>query len=363
MKIKLPLLLLSLFLMNNQLKAQVDFYAGYQGISDDNIYNNYLMVSDFINSFSIGSAFNIESDLNNVQVYYEGNASFFQKNDFKSYNAHRIGLVETHLFSIDDNPLNAGINYSFRNNKDDFTIYDFNQLSLYINYRQSVSDTDFFIPGYVYNRNNYKNFTLFSHNEHKFFLTWISSFQSGTSIILNGEYNYKKYLEYYNVDGYLNEASQIKFMTNLSQSLDDKTGLNGYFAYRKNLSTGSRYILSDSLIYYEEEIFNDIYSYDGIETGIGFKHFLNDNIEFSTEAKYFMRKYSSINAVSITGVELNELREDKLFGVGVGLIFDLSGFINGLSLSANYNYLDSKSNDYFYKYTNQIFSFSLDLGI
>jgi len=362
MKNKLSLLFIFAFLFSNQVKAQFDFYAGYQGIIDDNIYNNYLMVSDFINAVSLGSAYNFESDFNNVQIYYEGSFNSFQKNTFKTFDAQRIGLVETHLFSFDDNPLNAGINYSFRNNKDDFKIYDFNQLSLYLNYRHSVSETDFIIPGYIFNRNNYKNFTLFSHNEHKIFLTWISSFQTGTSIMLNTEYNLKKYFETYDYEGYLNEASQIKFMTNLSQSLGEKTGINGFLAYRKNLSTGSRYLLSDSLIYYEEEIFNDIYSYDGIETGLGFKHYLNDNIEFSAEAKYFIRKYSAINAVALDGSELNELREDKILGIGLGVAFDLSNVITGLSLSANYNYLNGQSNDYYYKYTNQIFSFSLDVN-
>ena len=362
MKNRLLLLLLSTFFLSNQVKAQFDFYAGYQGIADDNIYNNYLMVSDFINTVSFGSAYNFESDLNNVQIYYEGSLNSFQKNTVKTFNAHRIGLVETHLFSIDDNPLNAGINYSFRNNKDDFKIFDFNQLSLYLNYRHSVSETDFIIPGYVYNRNNYKNFTLFSHNEHKFFLTWISSFQTGTSIMVNAEYNLKKYFESYDYEGYLNEASQIKLMTNLSQSLGEKTGINGYISYRKNLSEGSRYLVSDSLIYYEEEIFNDIYSYDGIETGLGLKHYLTDNIEFSFEAKYLARKYSSINAAELNGSELNQLREDKIYVIGAGIIFDLSKIINGLSLSANYNYLNSTSNDYFYKFTNQMFSAAIELA-
>ena len=362
MKIKLSLLLSILLLVNFQSNAQFNLYTGYQGIYDDNIYNNYLMISDYINSFSLGSAFNIESEFNNVQLYYEGNLSTFQKNDFKTFNAHKIGLVETHLFSIDDNPLNAGINYSFRNNRDEFKIYDFNQLSLYINYCHSISPTDFIIPGYVYNRNNYKNFSLFSHNEHKFFLTWSSSFQSGTSLMFNVEYNLKKYFETYNYEGYLNEASQIKLMTNISQSLAEKTGMNAYIVYRKNLSDGSRYLLSDSLIYYEEEIFNDIYSYDGIETGVGFKHYFNDNIEFNIEAKYFLRDYSSIKAVDKFGNELNELRQDNLFGLGAGITFDLSSIAKGLSLSANWNYINNDSNDYYYKYTNQMISGSLEYG-
>lgn len=362
MKLKFLILFSLLLLINIKSFAQFDFYAGYQGIYDDNIYNNYLKVSDYINSFSFGSAFNIESEFNNVQLYYEGNLSAFQKNSFKTFDAHRIGLVETHLFSIDDNPLNAGINFSFRNNRDEFKIYDFNQLSLYINYRHSVSSSDFIIPGYVYNRNNYKNFSLFSHNEHKFFLTWSSSFQTGTSLMFNAEYSFKKYFETYNFPGYLNEASQFKLMTNISQSLAEKTGMNAYVVYRKNLSDGSRYLLSDSLIYYEEEIFNDIYSYDGVETGLGFKHYFSDNVEFSAEAKYIMRNYSNIKAVDKLGDELNDFRKDNLIGFGAGLSIDLGAIAKGLSFSANWNYINNDSNDYYYKYTNQMISGTLYLS-
>ncbi|MBK7632104.1 MAG: hypothetical protein IPJ23_15630 [Ignavibacteriales bacterium] len=100
-----------LFLQTAQ--AQFNLYTYYQGIYDDNIFNTSEKVSDYINSFAFGSAYNFESDLNNVQIYYEGGLNYFQATTSKSFNTHRIGLVETHLFSVDDNPLNAGINYSF----------------------------------------------------------------------------------------------------------------------------------------------------------------------------------------------------------------------------------------------------------
>lgn len=343
-------------------RAQFDLYTNYQGIYDDNIFNNNQQISDFINSFSFGSAYNIESEFNNLQFYYEGGLNYFQTTSSKSFNTHRIGIVETYLFSIDDNPLNVGINYSFRNNKDEFEVYNFDQISAYFNYRHSISETDFILPGYVFNRNNYKNFTLFSHNEHKLFLTWISNFETKTSLSLNAEFNLKQYFEEYNFEGYLNEATQLKFLLNIGQSLGENTGINGYAVIRKNLSDGSRYLLSDSLVYYEEEIFNDIYSYDGIETGLGLKHFFNESIQLSLEAKYLIRNYSSLPAVDKNGTELSSLREDKLFGFGAGINFDLSGMMNGLSLSATWNYFKNNSNDYYYKYSNQIISASFEYG-
>jgi hypothetical protein len=54
------------------------------------------------------------------------------------------------------------------------------------------------------------------------------------------------------------------------------------------------------------------------------------------------------------------MREDSQFGFGAGIVFDLSNMMKGLSLSASWNYIKNKSNDYYYKYSNQIISFSLD---
>jgi hypothetical protein len=341
-------------------KAQFNFYTYYQGVYDDNIFNNSEKISDYINSFSFGSAYNIESELNNVQFYYEGSLNYFQTTTSKSFNTHRIGLVETHLFSIDNNPLNAGINYSFRKNKDEFVVYDFDQISAYVNYRYSISESDFILPGYSFNSNSYKNFTLFSHNEHRFFINWISNFETQTSLTLNAEYLIKEYFEKYDYAGYLNETTQLKFKANIGQSLSEMTGLSGYVIYRKNLSDGSRYLVSDSLVYYEEEIFNDIYSYDGIETGLGFKHYFNENIELSLDARYLIRDYSSLPAVNKSGEELDLMREDKQFGFGAGVTFNLSSVVKGLSFSAVWNYFKNNSNDYYYKYSNQMISASLD---
>ncbi len=193
-------------------------------------------------------------------------------------------------------------------------------------------------------------------------MTWISNFETKTSLTLNAEYNLKQYFEQYNFEGYLNQASQLKFLMNIGQSLGENTGVSGYVVVRKNLSDGSRYLLSDSLIYYEEEIFNDIYSYDGIETGLGFKHLFNESIELNLEAKYLMRNYSSLPAADINGVELTSFREDKLLGFGVGVDFDMSGIMDGLSFSAAWNYFKNTSNDYYYKYSNQVISASFNYG-
>ncbi|WP_337866963.1 surface lipoprotein assembly modifier [Ignavibacterium sp.] len=203
---------------------------------------------------------------------------------------------------------------------------------------------------------------MFSNYEHKAFLKWISNFETNTSLIVSAEFNYKKYLENYNYEGYANDGSYLKFLVNIGQSLSEKTGINLFASVRKNLSEKSRYIVSDSLIFYEEEIFNDLYSFNSIEAGIGFTQILGDDFKLSTELRYSPKYFTSLYTADEFGVELPELREDKQLSFGFSIEYDLGKILEGLSASVTYNYIKNKSNDYYYDYSNQIFSFTFGYG-
>ena len=60
-------------LLFNQSYSQFGFYTDVSSYYDDNIFNNYLAESDFIHSFSLGTEFDVESETNNLNLYYDGN--------------------------------------------------------------------------------------------------------------------------------------------------------------------------------------------------------------------------------------------------------------------------------------------------
>lgn len=362
MKSYLPAFLICILFLNYNAFSQFKLDISYEGYYDDNIYNNFEQTEDFVNSFSLSSAFNIESEFNNIQLYYEGNLSSFQKKQIKNSNSHRFGIVETHLFSIDDNPMNAGINYSLRNNKDEFKIYDFNQLSAYINYRHSIIEDNYLMIGYIFNKNNFKNFSLFSHYEHKGFIRWISNLAEKTSIIASSEFDYKDYLQKYNVSNYANEASLLRFGLSIAKIIGENTRLSIYSEYRKSLTDKSRYLFSNEFIYYEEEIFNDIYSSDGVTIGGAINQYLIDEILLSVEARYLTRNFKALPVADPEGFSLNDLRDDKQYAFGVAAEFDFSFLLDGMSIETSWNYIKNNSNDYFYDYTNNLISASLLFG-
>ena len=162
-KIFLISLLVYLSTFTSSLHAQIYLLTSVEGYYDDNIFNNYLNASDFVNSFSGEIGYDIESEQNNFELYYIGFFNRYYEYEDKSTTIHKVGAVNTYLFSEYDNPLNVGINYTIRNNKEDYYIYDFNQISAYANYMHSVSESNKIQLGVIGNRIDYENFSLFSH--------------------------------------------------------------------------------------------------------------------------------------------------------------------------------------------------------
>jgi hypothetical protein len=356
---------LSLLLMvmaPSLLFPQLSLSTRLENYYDDNIYNNFEKVSDVVHSASLDAGYDFESDDNNFQLYYMGNVTYFRENNFKSSNTHKFGIVNTYFLSEEGNPLNAGINYVMRNNRDELSVYDLSQLSVYANYRHFLNETDYFLTGYLFFFNDYKNFNSFTHYEHRGFVKYSSTFSSKTTLSIGTELDFKIYKLRYNSPDIADNISQWKSYLQIAQNLTRSTGISGHLLYRKNLTTGNRYIDYTDYIYYEEEIFNDAYSNDGFEAGTALTQLISNDVILRGEFLYIQRSFNNLPVALTDGTETSILRDDNYYALGVEAQFNLSGLINGLALSVNYNYLINNSNDYFYDYDNNLTSVTLEWG-
>jgi hypothetical protein len=341
---------------------QLSLSARFENYYDDNIYNNFEKTSDLVHSGSLDAGYDFESETNNFQLYYTGNMTYFRDNSFKSSNSHKFGIVNTYFVSEEANPLNAGINYALRNNRDELSVYDLSQLSAYANYRHFLNETDYLLTGYLFFFNDYKNFNSFTHYEHRGFVKYSNTFSGRTTLSLGTEMDFKLYKLKYNTPDIADNVSQWKSYIQLAQNLSESTGLSGYFLYRKNLTTGNRYITYTDYIYYEEEIFNDAYSNDGIETGAALTQLISESAAVRAEFTYIQRNFNNLPVALADGTDTEILRKDNYYALGAELHINLSGITEGLGLSLNYNYLMNKSNDYFYDYDNNLTSVTLEWG-
>jgi len=355
----LHLLVLLIAGLSFDLQAQFYLTTDIEGYYDDNIFNNYLQESDFINAFSGELGYDFETEQNNFEIYYTGFFNRYYKYTDKSTTIHKLGAVNTYLFSEYDNPLNVGINYAVRINKEDYFIYDFNQVSAYANYMHSISESNKIQLGIIGNRIDYENFSLFSHYQLKAFLRSINSFESRTSLTFAAEIDQKIYIEKRQSQGLADEVLQAKLYLQLGQGITDELGLSAYVFLRNNISGGNRYFNSIDYVYYEEELFNDIYSNEGVETGLTLSYLFLPNIMGKITGVYQVRNYTDLPAADEEGNELEEMRKDNQFSAGASLEFGLSKILSGLYLSLNYNYIKNASNDYYYDYNNQIYAITL----
>jgi len=353
----LLVLLIAIFSFNSQ--AQFYLTADVEGYYDDNIFNNYLNESDFINAFTGELGYDFESEQNNFEIYYTGFFNRYYEYNDKSTTIHKFGTVNTYLFSENDNPFNVGLNYTVRINKEDYYIYDFNQISAYANYMHSISESNKIQLGLIGNRIEYENFSLFSHYQLKAFLRSINSFESRTSLTAAAEIDQKIYIEKMQSEGLADEVLQAKLYLQLGQGITDDLGLSTYAFLRNNISGGNRYFNTTDYIYYEEELFNDIYSNEGIETGLTMSYLFLPNIMGKISGRYEIRNYTDLPAADENGNELNEMRQDNQYSAGASLEFGLGEILSGLYFSLNYNYIKNISNDYYYDYNNQIYAITL----
>ena len=350
-----------LLILFSQSYAQFSFYTDVNSYFDDNIFNNYLAEQDFINSFSLGSAFDIESEYNNLSTYYDGNFTFFNEYNQKSSNLHKVGIVNTY-FVNEENPLNIGVNLSVRNYRDDYNIYDWQTISAYANYRHLTGENDFILAGYIFGRTKYNNLDIFSYNEHKGLIKLQFAFETKTTVLISGEAGYKDYMQQLNQSDFTNNIWQASSFLRVAQSLGENTGMSLFTGIRKNFKDGTRYLNNNDYYYFEEELLNDQYSSDGFEGGTRITQLLTPIMILSGFVNYAQNNYTNLTAADLEGNSLGDFREDKRLSFGVKLEINLVSILPGLFGDVNWNFIRNNSNDPFYDYNNQIFSAGLEFN-
>jgi len=340
--------------------AQIDLSTEMFYYSDDNIYNSAVKVSDNIMNGALTTSYTSQKGANAFQIYSQQTFTYYQENMITSSYLQKYGVADNYQFS-DETQMNFGANYSLKNNRDVFTILDFTQLSAYSNLSHAFSETDMLTGGYIYYNNRFKNFSLFSHSVHKMFLRWNSSFETETSFILSSDVSAKIYPETKISES--GSVYQLNLFAQVGQSIAENTGLSLYGQMRKNLTAESRTFYYDNTLFYQDELFNDVFSNEGYEAGISLTKMFSGNAGIKAEINYSSRTFSNLPVFDANGNEVLPNRSDNQLGFGVEYHHDLSRYFSGVSLHLNWNYLINKSNDMLYKYNNQMYSVGFNYSL
>jgi len=356
---KLIIIITAFILFSTLTLAQLELTSELYRYSDDNIYNSAYKISDNIYNGSLNASYYVVTENNTLQFYNQNSVNYYQEYIATSSLFRKYGVADNLRIS-EKSQFNFGVNYGVKNNRDVFTILNFSQLSAYGNYRYSFAESDFITAGYVYNNNTFNNFSLFSHSVHKTFIRVNSSFVTETSLILGADISAKLYSE--NEPSAANQSYQLTLFGQVGQAIGEKAGLSGYFQLRRNLSQAARSFYYDNTLFYQDELFNDVFSSEGYETGLSLTKLFSKSFGAKAELTFSRREYNALPVMDTEGNVLASSRIDNQIGFGVEMQNDLSNYLPGLTLQFNWNYLINSSNDVFYKYNNQLFSVGLDLS-
>jgi hypothetical protein len=360
---------LSVLLSGGNAPAQFRFGAYMTTMYDDNVNNNYLGISDRVAQLSLQIARNWDSERHNTQVFYTGALTYYDQVSAKTFHYHSLGLAHsTSLGQTGQTTINAGATYSFRRNRNEYTFNDHRQAALYANLKHYLAERLLGRFNYSLRYANFSALPDFNYLEHYGFAQLTASLSTKTTIILETDLGTKIYTsagwETSSAAGAMHgngrgrqstafarpRTTQLIGIARVGQGLIAGTGLSLTAQYQINLQKEPRCLSSEYGIISDDELFDDHYGYEGLQTGLMLTQILPASVVMKINAGVQNRNYSERAAYDLAGNVLASRRVDtrRQLSALVEKAFTALGF----SVSLVYDHIRNASNDYYYDYAN-----------
>jgi len=347
--------------------AQLSTEASVTAMLDDNVNNNYLRISDRVTSALVGLGYDWETASTNTQAFYTGALNYFSAVTERTFQVHTLGLTYAKVFDEDDQTLlNIGGMVSARLDRGDYTFYDNTQWSVYGNVKQYLADGIMGRASYSFRSVRLAELPDFNYTEHYGFIQGTFLLPTRTTLILEADIGTKVYAST-NVDSTLQAGAtgrrgsrattasspgvtQVIGLARIGQPLMEGTGLSLTAGYQLNLQKETRYLTSDYGSLSDDELFDDHYGFEGLQTGVMLTQLLPAAMELKIGGTLQNRKYTDRPAYDLAGGQVAGTREDtrKILTLQLEKRFESPGVVFGLS----WEYITNRSNDFFYDYTN-----------
>ncbi len=352
LKIKFLVLAAILLIGSTELSAQWNFTFSSMQEFNSNPFRNPVEQSDVMSSFNAG----IQNYYGAAKLLYYGSySSFAEMNERDSY-WHQFGTF------VEDSQYVYGIYGEQRINKSDFSFFDYYEFA---GYYKKMIDVGYLSP--ILNLSTaFRHYKELSDYDNLFLsggFNLSKSFQTKTTLIVNGGLNYKYYT---NTMSFGLTIYQVYSNLRVAQSLFENSGLAVYYTNRTMLNYGGTgNALYNSYYGDESDLYDDPVSRNENSVGVELTQLLPAGIVLKAGYEYSSRKYPS------QGIYLNET--DYLSGTDrsdSGNLLNLSA-VKSFSLTDDnlYNlkvglrviYNDRASNSYWYDYQSTGVSLNLNL--
>lgn len=354
-------------LMHFSASAQWSAGAYLGTLIDDNAFNNHLQSSDRVTELSLQTAYDWQTEADDLQLFYTGVGNAFAILPSRSFYEHNAGAAYSHLFGEDEATLlNAGGAFSLRDNRDAYTAYNHSLWSFNVNCRQYLSELFVVKAGYSYRSVSFAELSDFNYSEHVVFAHGAASLPTRTTIMLQADLDIKKYRTA-NVDtlsgslagsamgkrrGSLSTPGVTQLISTLKigQGIGVGTGLSVTGQYQMSLQKEARYLTFSDGRLTDDELFDDHYGYEGPMGSIMVTQLLPAGTRLRISETLQQRQYSDRPAFDPGGLQVAPQRIDNrsTFSLSVEKPFESLG----IHVTLTYDHIINASNDSFYDYRN-----------
>ncbi|MCX6169470.1 MAG: hypothetical protein NTX65_09025 [Ignavibacteriales bacterium] len=369
---KVIIFFITLFSIFSISTAQWSFKLSTDQEYNDNPFRTQLATKTFLSSVDFG----LENHIGDFSVGYYGSYLNFDVVPERNFYWHQIAAWKDYENSA------LGIYAEQGLNKDIYTYYDYSNITAYYRHQFSLKDFHFTLSPNL-SLTKYKNISIMDNYKGSLGLNINHGFESGTTLITGGSFNYKKYLNpvqsgtytYLDenntlitdtyIDKNVSSITQLVSFGRIAQSITPTTGLAVQFTNRSILNGFGAFVKDLNMIYGDEsEMFDDPVNYEGNNLSVELTQIFFDDLELKSGLYLNQKHYPSQGIYDVlynydTGVMRNDTQ--NIFNFSIKKSIPL-GFLNdtNLSIGLNYQLIDNKSNSVPFNYKNN--SLSLNLG-
>ncbi|MBN1397865.1 MAG: hypothetical protein JXA06_07525 [Bacteroidetes bacterium] len=370
--------------------ATAQFSAGTEAgiMYDDNIDNNYLQLTDRIISASLGLDYFWTAKKYDIGISYTGGINSYSNFTDRSFLSHQLSFMYTQAYGKENATtldINAGV--SVRSGRGDFKIFDHQSYHGSALLQHDFSETTAGEAGYLLQVVRFSGLRDFNYTEHKISAQFLTTFDTKTTVILGSDFGIKIYSSQ---TSFINDTTagssgagqgqgqggsgqpgagtqisttsttstptvtQLICTARVAQSIFEGTGISFTAQYQKNFRKESRYLYGSIP---DDVIFDDHYGYEGLALSAVITQVLPLDSRLRFTAGRQNRLYSTLPAYDLTGSVVSDKRDDERSFYTIQLKKDFEE--QGLSVYATYDHVVNSSNDIFYDYKNNAFSFGL----
>jgi hypothetical protein len=154
-------------------------------------------------------------------------------------------------------------------------------------------------------------------------------------------------------------VTQVTGMIKIGQGITDQIGLSSTTRYQWNLQKQTRYLSSDYGFISDDELFDDHYGYEGMQSSLTYTQLLSESMTWKLTYGIQNKLYSSLAAFDLNGNIMADQRKDlrSYFNILVQKNFEEAGF----SLKGAIDIIQNSSNDSFYSYKNNAYTLEVSI--